>query len=186
MQIGNLTAFLQYLLQILFAVLTAVFMFILIPRGAVSAGRINEVLDTQPTIHDPEAPSRAQGTPERGVRRVPGRRVPLPGRRGARPARHRVPGGPGRDHGDRRQHRQRQVDPDQPDPALLRRDRRARSWSMASTSASSDREDLWQRIGDRSRRRRSCSRHRREQPAVRRRRRDRRGAVAGAHDRPGE
>jgi ATP-binding cassette subfamily B protein len=53
MQIGALTAFLQYLLQIMFAVLTAVFMFILIPRGAVSAGRINEVLQTESTIHDP-------------------------------------------------------------------------------------------------------------------------------------
>ncbi len=67
MQIGNLTAFLQYLLQILFAVLTAVFMFILIPRGAVSAGRINEVLDTQPTIHDPETPREPKEQPERGV-----------------------------------------------------------------------------------------------------------------------
>jgi len=56
MPIGNLTAFLQYLTQILFAVLTAVFMFILIPRGAVSAGRIREVLDTEPTIRDPESP----------------------------------------------------------------------------------------------------------------------------------
>ncbi|MHB8431978.1 MAG: ABC transporter ATP-binding protein, partial [Acidimicrobiales bacterium] len=56
MPIGNLTAFLQYLTQILFAVLTAVFMFILIPRGAVSAGRIREVLDTEPTIRDPERP----------------------------------------------------------------------------------------------------------------------------------
>jgi ATP-binding cassette subfamily B protein len=54
--IGNLTAFLQYLLQILFAVLTAVFMFILIPRAAVSSGRIQEVLQTQPSIHDPESP----------------------------------------------------------------------------------------------------------------------------------
>ncbi len=53
MPIGNLTAFLQYLAQILFAVLTAVFMFILIPRGAVSAGRIREVLDTEPI--DPRA-----------------------------------------------------------------------------------------------------------------------------------
>jgi ATP-binding cassette subfamily B multidrug efflux pump len=67
MQIGNLTAFLQYLLQILFAVLTAVFMFILIPRGAVSAGRINEVLDTQPTIHDPETPREPTEQAERGV-----------------------------------------------------------------------------------------------------------------------
>jgi ATP-binding cassette subfamily B protein len=56
LSIGNLTAFLQYLAQILFAVLTAVFMFILIPRGAVSAGRIREVLDTQPMIREPESP----------------------------------------------------------------------------------------------------------------------------------
>jgi ATP-binding cassette subfamily B protein len=53
LSIGNLTAFLQYLMQILFAVLTAVFMFILIPRAVVSSGRIREVLDTSPTIHDP-------------------------------------------------------------------------------------------------------------------------------------
>ena len=56
LSIGNLTAFMQYLAQILFAVLTAVFMFILIPRGAVSAGRIREVLDTEPTIREPERP----------------------------------------------------------------------------------------------------------------------------------
>ena len=56
LSIGGLTAFLQYLLQILFAVLTAVFMFILIPRAAVSSGRIREVLDTEPTIRDPEKP----------------------------------------------------------------------------------------------------------------------------------
>ena len=56
LSIGNLTAFMQYLAQILFAVLTATFMFILIPRGAVSAGRIREVLDTEPMIHEPEHP----------------------------------------------------------------------------------------------------------------------------------
>jgi ATP-binding cassette subfamily B protein len=54
--IGNLTAFMQYLMQILFAVLTAVFMFILIPRAAVSAGRIREVLDTEPSVRDPALP----------------------------------------------------------------------------------------------------------------------------------
>jgi ATP-binding cassette, subfamily B, multidrug efflux pump len=56
MQIGDLTAFMQYLSQILFAVLTAVFMFILIPRATVSAGRIQEVLKTQPAIVDPVDP----------------------------------------------------------------------------------------------------------------------------------
>ena len=68
LSIGNLTAFLQYLIQILFAVLTAVFMFILIPRAAVSSGRIREVLDTQPSIHDPADPVRLDpDSPERGV-----------------------------------------------------------------------------------------------------------------------
>jgi ATP-binding cassette subfamily B protein len=56
LSIGNLTAFQQYLAQILFAVLTATFMFILIPRAAVSAGRIQEVLGTAPSISDPEHP----------------------------------------------------------------------------------------------------------------------------------
>ncbi|MFL5686667.1 MAG: ABC transporter ATP-binding protein [Chloroflexota bacterium] len=67
MQIGALTAFLQYLLQIMFAVLTAVFMFILVPRGAVSAGRINEVLHTEPTIHDPVEPVRPTDATQRGM-----------------------------------------------------------------------------------------------------------------------
>jgi ATP-binding cassette subfamily B protein len=56
LSIGNLTAFLQYLSQILFATLTAVFVFILVPRAAVSAGRIVEVLETAPSIHDPVEP----------------------------------------------------------------------------------------------------------------------------------
>jgi ATP-binding cassette, subfamily B, multidrug efflux pump len=68
LSIGNLTAFLQYLIQILFAVLTAVFMFVLIPRAAVSSGRIMEVLDTEPTIHDPvESIAPDPAGPERGV-----------------------------------------------------------------------------------------------------------------------
>jgi ATP-binding cassette subfamily B protein len=56
LQIGGLTAYLQYLSQILFAVLTAVFMFILVPRATVSAGRIQEVLHTEPDIVDPAEP----------------------------------------------------------------------------------------------------------------------------------
>jgi ATP-binding cassette subfamily B protein len=57
MPIGNLVAFLQYLMQILMAVLMAVIMFVMVPRAAVSAGRINEVLETQPTIRDPAGPA---------------------------------------------------------------------------------------------------------------------------------
>jgi ATP-binding cassette subfamily B multidrug efflux pump len=57
MPIGNLTAFLQYIMQILFTVLMAVFMFVFVPRAAVSAGRIREVLDTVPSIQDPVEPT---------------------------------------------------------------------------------------------------------------------------------
>ena len=57
MPIGDLTAFIQYVFQILFSVLMATFMFVMVPRAAVSAGRIMEVLDTEPTIVDPEMPA---------------------------------------------------------------------------------------------------------------------------------
>ncbi|TMC62047.1 MAG: ABC transporter ATP-binding protein, partial [Chloroflexi bacterium] len=68
LSIGNLTAFLQYLTQILFAMLTAVFMFVLLPRAAVSSGRIREVLDTAPSIHDPATPIVPDPIgPDRGV-----------------------------------------------------------------------------------------------------------------------
>ncbi len=56
MPIGNLTAFLQYIIQILFAIMTAVIMFVMVPRAAVSGGRINEVLTTDPSISDPPTP----------------------------------------------------------------------------------------------------------------------------------
>ena len=56
MPIGNLTAFLQYIMQILFAVMTAVFMIILVPRAEASAQRIVEVLDTTSSIVEPIRP----------------------------------------------------------------------------------------------------------------------------------
>ena len=67
LSIGGLTAFLQYLSQILFAVLTAVFMFILIPRAAVSSTRIREVLETVPSIGDPAQPVLPTDASQRGV-----------------------------------------------------------------------------------------------------------------------
>jgi ATP-binding cassette subfamily B protein len=57
MPIGNLTAFLQYIMQILFSIMTAVLMLVVVPRAAVSGGRIQEVLDTQPPIGDPAHPT---------------------------------------------------------------------------------------------------------------------------------
>ena len=56
MPIGNLTAFLTYILQILTSVMMAVMVTILVPRAAASAERIGEVLDTVPAISDPAEP----------------------------------------------------------------------------------------------------------------------------------
>ena len=54
LQIGTLFAFLSYLIQILMAVMMATFMAIMIPRAAVSADRIGEVLDTASSVVMPE------------------------------------------------------------------------------------------------------------------------------------
>ncbi|MFJ6455820.1 ABC transporter ATP-binding protein [Paenarthrobacter sp. NPDC091669] len=56
MQVGALTAFLQYLLQILMAVMMGTFMAMMIPRASVCADRIGEVLDVEPSIHNPGSP----------------------------------------------------------------------------------------------------------------------------------
>jgi ATP-binding cassette subfamily B protein len=56
--IGNLTAFLAYILQILLAVMMAVMMAILAPRAVASAERITQVLDTEPSVMDPTSPVR--------------------------------------------------------------------------------------------------------------------------------
>jgi ATP-binding cassette subfamily B multidrug efflux pump len=56
MQIGTLTAFLSYLLQILMSVMMATFMFVMLPRAEVSAERIKDVLDTVPSVRAPQTP----------------------------------------------------------------------------------------------------------------------------------
>jgi len=56
MQIGALTAFLSYLLQILMSVMMATFVFMMVPRAEVSAERIMEVLDTEPDLRPPASP----------------------------------------------------------------------------------------------------------------------------------
>ncbi|MGY4649305.1 ATP-binding cassette, subfamily B, multidrug efflux pump [Mycobacterium sp. URHB0021] len=58
MQVGSLIAFLSYFMQILMAVLLATFMLVMIPRAAVCAERITEVLSTTPQIASPENPVR--------------------------------------------------------------------------------------------------------------------------------
>mgnify|MGYP001097236903 CR=1 FL=1 len=56
MPIGNLTAFLTYIMQILMSVMMAALMFVMVPRAAASADRINAVLETEPRICDPTEP----------------------------------------------------------------------------------------------------------------------------------
>ena len=57
MQVGDMMAFLQYAMQILMAFLMLSMMFIILPRASVSGDRIAEVLETKPTIVDPEKTS---------------------------------------------------------------------------------------------------------------------------------
>jgi ATP-binding cassette subfamily B multidrug efflux pump len=64
-QIGALIAFLQYAMQLLFALFMVTMMFIMLPRAAASANRINEVLAIEPEIND--APQTRSAAGERGV-----------------------------------------------------------------------------------------------------------------------
>ncbi|GAA1820297.1 ABC transporter ATP-binding protein [Agromyces neolithicus] len=63
MQVGALVAFLSYLVQILMAVMMSTMIAFLLPRAAVSARRIGEVLETSPTVADPERPVTALTSP---------------------------------------------------------------------------------------------------------------------------
>jgi ATP-binding cassette subfamily B multidrug efflux pump len=65
MQIGNLTAFIQYVSLVLFSVMMAALIFVMVPRAAAAAERINAVLELEGSICDPEAP--AEIVESRGV-----------------------------------------------------------------------------------------------------------------------
>lgn len=54
MQVGNMMAFMQYAMQIIMSFLMITMMSIMLPRAGVSAKRINEVLETEVTIENPE------------------------------------------------------------------------------------------------------------------------------------
>jgi ATP-binding cassette subfamily B protein len=64
LQIGSVIAFMQYAILVIMAFLMITFIFILLPRAAVSAGRIMEVLDTDPVIKDPAQPKHIADTKE--------------------------------------------------------------------------------------------------------------------------
>lgn len=60
MQVGAMMAFIQYAMQIMFSLIMVSMMFVLIPRAQASAVRINEVLDMEPEIIDPENPDNSK------------------------------------------------------------------------------------------------------------------------------
>lgn len=68
MQVGDLMAFIQYASQIMFALIMVSMMFIMVPRAAVSANRINEVLDIEPKIKDPIIPKKSKLDIENGIK----------------------------------------------------------------------------------------------------------------------
>ncbi len=82
MQIGSLSAFLQYVMQVLFSVMMATLMFVMVPRAAASAERIQAVLDTEVNLCDPDQP-RVLGAPRGHVEfrdvefRYPGAEEPV-------------------------------------------------------------------------------------------------------------
>ena len=63
MQVGDMMAFIQYTMQIIMAFLMICMISVMLPRAAVSASRIDEVLTSETMIHDPKQPLRI---PEEG------------------------------------------------------------------------------------------------------------------------
>lgn len=67
MQVGSLMAFIQYVMQIMWALLMVSMMFVMLPRAAVSATRIQEVLASVPVIQEPAEPVHPRDPQQRGV-----------------------------------------------------------------------------------------------------------------------
>ena len=65
MQVGDMMAFIQYMMQIVMAFLMISMISIMLPRASVSANRINEVLETNPDIKDPEEAETKQFDPNK-------------------------------------------------------------------------------------------------------------------------
>jgi len=62
MQVGDMIAFMQYAMQIIISFMMISMMFIFVPRAAVSAGRISQVLAAEDAIKDPESPVKFEET----------------------------------------------------------------------------------------------------------------------------
>ncbi|WP_138495425.1 ABC transporter ATP-binding protein [Paenibacillus pinistramenti] len=68
MQVGDLMAFIQYAMQIMFSILMVTMIFVMIPRASASAERINEVLDIEPVIKDGDEKGKASLTGSQQLR----------------------------------------------------------------------------------------------------------------------
>ena len=118
MQIGALIAFLQYAMQILFALLMVSMMFIMLPRAAASADRINEVLAIEPEIKDADQVKLADE--QRGYVEFQDVTFSYPGAEEPALSNISFRRRPWRGDGHHRRHRFGQIDAGEPDPALLR------------------------------------------------------------------
>lgn len=67
MQVGDMMAFIQYTMQIIMAFLMICMISVMLPRAAVSAGRVDEVLTSETMLHDPKNPSHI---PEEGKGKI--------------------------------------------------------------------------------------------------------------------
>lgn len=68
--LGDMTAFTQYALQVVMAFMMLIMIFVIMPRAMVSSKRINEVLDTEPSVEYPAAPAETEKTGEFEFRNV--------------------------------------------------------------------------------------------------------------------
>ncbi|MGI5977657.1 MAG: ABC transporter ATP-binding protein [Candidatus Limivicinus sp.] len=66
MQVGDMMAFIQYAMNVIMSFLFISMMFIMVPRAAVSAQRVSEILDTESSVTDPEGPAELS-RPVKGV-----------------------------------------------------------------------------------------------------------------------
>ncbi|WP_168124016.1 ABC transporter ATP-binding protein [Paenibacillus sp. HB172176] len=67
MEVGDLIAFTQYAMQIMFSLLMFSMMFVMVPRASASAVRIDEVLHQEPVIHDGDTAAHSGKTVQTGI-----------------------------------------------------------------------------------------------------------------------